>query len=261
MENQNKPAIEIKDLKAEFVDRVPRLSVIKDITFKVMPHEFVSIIGPSGCGKSTLFNIIGDLIDMQSISYSGRVEVMSTHPNQARVKRKIGVVFQRPTLLAWRNIEKNIALPLEIMNTPKDKIKQKVVHLLKLTGLMSYRKYYPDQVSGGMRQKVSIARALAYNPSILLMDEPFGALDEITREKMNRELISVFRETKKTILFVTHSISEAVYLSKKIIVLSSLPAKIIKIIDIKLPYPRDNYKEKKEYYNYTIKVRHALKNE
>jgi len=261
MENQSKPIIDLVNLTALFSDRNPLLKVIEKISFKVMPHEFVSIIGPSGCGKSTLFNIIADLIDSATVKVEGNIWVMSSTPGKARTSRKVGVVFQKPTLLAWRNIEKNVSLPLEIMGVPKEIVNKRLNHLLKLVAMDDYRKFYPDEISGGMQQKTAIARALAYNPAILLMDEPFGALDEITREKMNRELVSVWRETRKTILFVTHSINEAVYLSNRIIILSSLPARVIKEIKIDLPYPRDQFKEKKVFYDYVIKVRHYLKNE
>lgn len=258
MKDSGNQAITVSNLTIVYEDRMPHLTVIQDMSFSVGHHEFVSIIGPSGCGKSTLFNVVADLIPHERIGIGGVIKVQGVPPETARKGRKIGVIFQKPTLLDWRTIEENISLPLEIMSRGKSDITRKISRFVSLVGLEEYRGYYPFQLSGGMQQKVSIARALAYDPPVLLMDEPFAALDEINRRNMNRELLTIWRETQKTILFVTHSISEAVYLSQRIIVLSDKPGTIRDIIPINLPYPRDSADESKRFFDYVIKVKKAL---
>jgi len=240
------PTIEIKEITKYYND----LLVLDKINFRVREGEFVSVIGPSGCGKTTLLKIIGGLTK----SNEGKVKIGEDTAEIALKKRKFGFVFQNPVLLPWRNVVKNIELPLEIMGSKNSK---KTPHaLLKIVGLEGFEKYYPNQLSGGMQQRVAIARALIFEPSILLMDEPFGALDEITRSHMNSELLRIWQkeeEKTSTIIFVTHSISEAVFLSDRVIVLSKRPAKIEAIINIDLPKPRTaRIKNSKEYF-YLIK--------
>lgn len=245
-------------LKAEkLIKYYGDLHVLNNINFDVNEGDFVSIIGPSGCGKTTLLKIIGGLMKPTE----GRIKILEEPVESALKQRKFGFVFQNPVLLPWRNVIKNIELPLEIAsdknynNLPKD--------LLKIVGLEDFGEYYPNQLSGGMQQRVAIARALIFEPSILLMDEPFGALDEITRNQMNSELLRIWQaETEKTstVIFITHSIPEAVFLSDRVIVLSKRPAHIEKIIDVNLPRPRNTEtKQSKKYIDLIECLRKALK--
>ena len=214
------------------------------------------MIGPSGCGKTTLLRLIADLIEPTS----GELRVAGKTPQEAREAREYGYVFQAPVLYEWRTVLKNVMLPLEIMRFPKAERVERAAHLLKLVGLQDFHKQYPFQLSGGMQQRVSIARALAFDPKLLLMDEPFGALDEITRESMNDELLRIWQETHKTVVFVTHSISEAVFLSSRIVVMTPRPGKIERIIDVDLPYPRDeSVRGSRRFFELTSEVREALK--
>jgi NitT/TauT family transport system ATP-binding protein len=188
----------------------------------------------------------------------GEIRVMGKIPVVASKNREIGLILQEPTLLEWRDVSRNISLPLEIMGYSREEQVKEVRKFLKLLDLEKYAKYRPSELSGGMQQKVSIGRALAYDPDVLLMDEPFGALDEINRKKMNDEIIKVWQKTKKTILFITHSIDEAVYLSEKVIVLSEKPSTIHKIVKIKLPYPRIREQNSTRYFKYIKQVRQYL---
>lgn len=251
----NKYSITIENLTILYNDLKIGLEAVKEVSLKVKPGEFVSIVGPSGCGKSTILKVISDTLDPATSETKGKVRVLGKTPRSARQNRKVGFVFQKPTLLQWRSLEKNISLPLEIIGTPKNKIKRKVAELLELVDLEKYAKYHPDQLSGGMQQKVSIARALAYNPEILLMDEPFGALDEINRRKMNDELIKIWQETGKTILFVTHSIEEAVYLSQRIVIMSKQPGTFKKTVDVDLDYPRGAELGSIKFFKYINQIR------
>jgi NitT/TauT family transport system ATP-binding protein len=250
--------IKVKNLSVVFSNIKLGLLALENVNFEIKENEFVTIIGPSGCGKSTLFKVLGDILDGEKVDITGQMEVMGTSPYKARNQRKVGIVFQKPTLLEWRNVERNVALPLEIMGFSKEKRKNKCNELLKLVGLSDYAKFKPGELSGGMQQRVSIARALAYNPEILLMDEPFSALDEISRRNMNDELINLWQKTNKTILFVTHSIEEAVYLSQRIIVLTGRPGTIKKIITIDLPYPRKKYQNDVKFFEFIKSVRKNL---
>jgi NitT/TauT family transport system ATP-binding protein len=261
MASQTKKVIEVNRLKVIYNDRKLGLEALKNVKFDVVEHEFVSITGPSGCGKSTLFKILSDTVNGKFTDYSGEVKVLGISPGIVRKQRKIGIVFQKPTLLEWRTVEGNVALPLEIVALSPDKIKSKVSELLKLVELEHYAKFRPSQLSGGMQQRVAIARALAYDPEILLMDEPFAALDEIKRRKLNDELLDIWKKTNKTILFVTHSIEEAVYLSQRIIVLSKQPGTVKKNINIDLPYPRKKVVDDVSFFNYVVNVRKLLDSE
>jgi len=233
-----------------------KLQVLDKIAFEIKEGEFVSIIGPSGCGKTTLLKIIGGLIEPTG----GKVKIGEDTAEMSLKKRKFGFVFQNPVLLPWRNVVRNIELPLEILGSKNSKktphvlsSTDSVLDLLKIVGLEGFEKYYPNQLSGGMQQRVAIARALIFEPSILLLDEPFGALDEITRGHMNSELLRIWQKEEEkisTIIFVTHSIPEAVFLSDRVIVLSKRPAKIEAIIDIDLPKPRiAKIKDSEKYYS------------
>lgn len=206
---------------------------LEGIDFTTGENEFVSLIGPSGCGKSTLLRLVADLLPVTT----GAIRVDGEPSAQARRKREVGFVFQDAALMPWRTASENVRLPLEVMHRTRAS-EGRVDELLKLVGLGDFGDKRPDQLSGGMRQRVSIARALTYDPRVLLMDEPFGALDQITRDDMNEELLRVWEQKKCTVLFVTHSISEAIYLSDRVVVLSARPGRMVDVIDIPLPRPR-----------------------
>ncbi len=229
---------------------------LKDVNLDIQPREFISLIGPSGCGKSTLLRTIGDLIPVST----GDVRVKAKSAQQARLARDYGMCFQAPVLFEWRSVLHNIELPLEIMGMPKGERADKARQMLNLVELGKFEKHYPWQLSGGMQQRVAIARALSLRPELLLMDEPFGALDEITRERMNSELLRIWHDTGTTIVFVTHSIPEAVFLSMRVVVMSARPGRITQVIDVDLPYPRGvDTREHPRYYALLTEVREALR--
>lgn len=229
---------------------------LNEVDLNIAPGEFVSLIGPSGCGKTTLLRLIADLDQVTA----GKILVKGKPPRQARLDRDYGYVFQAPVLYEWRTVKRNVELPLEIMAIPKRERENRSKRLLKLVGLEDFENHYPWQLSGGMQQRVSIARSLSFSPSILLMDEPFGALDEITREQMQMEVLRLWRETHVTTLFVTHSIPEAVFLSTRVVMMSARPGRIIEIIDIDLPQPRAvETRESKRFFELATKVREALR--
>jgi NitT/TauT family transport system ATP-binding protein len=230
------PIIEIAGVGKTFGGRAGATEALGDVCLTVEAGEFVAVIGPSGCGKSTLLRIVGDLIEPST----GSVRVNGKTPRQARLDRDYGIVFQAPVLYEWRTVLDNVQLPLELAGRTRGERLVRAGTLLRLVGLEAFRRHYPWQLSGGMQQRVSIARALALNPAILLMDEPFGALDEMTRERLNGELLQVCNETGATVLFVTHSIAEAVFLSSRVIVMSPRPGTIDRIVPIDLPRPRDD---------------------
>ena len=248
--------IDINNLFLTFETQSEPVHALSGINMKVNSGDFVSLIGPSGCGKTTLLRVIADL----EKPTSGTISVEGKSPNQARLDRSYGYVFQTPALLPWRNIESNIHLPLEMSGYSKSeqkKLSQKYLSLVSLTG---FEKKYPWQLSGGMQQRVSIARALSFDPDMLLMDEPFGALDEITRDRLNEELLRLWEQTQKTVVFVTHSIPEAVFLSSKIVVMSARPGKIIDVIDTNFPKDRNlDIRESKEFLKVSQLVREGLK--
>lgn len=228
-------AIEVQDVTKRFGATADAVVAVKDISFSVGQNEFVSIVGPSGCGKSTMLRLIADLLPPSS----GSISVAGQSAREARQERAIGVVFQNPVLYAWRSVRRNVELPLEVTGVRKADRRRRAAEMLELVGLQDFARRSPWQLSGGMQQRVSIARALSFNPDILLMDEPFGALDELTRERMNAELQRIWESTHTTILFITHSIPEAVFLSNRVLVMSPRPGRIVvdKLID--LPHPRD----------------------
>ena len=229
---------------------------LKDANLEVSDGEFISLIGPSGCGKTTLLRLIADLIQPSS----GQLLISGKSPREARMARDYGYVFQAPALLEWRTVLRNVMLPLEVMGYARAERQERAARLLAMVGLNDFHKQYPWQLSGGMQQRVSIARALAFDPKILLMDEPFGALDEITRETMNLELLRIWQETKKTVVFVTHSIPEAVFLSTRIIVMTPRPGKIEQIIPVDLAHPRDaETRESRQFFELATLVRESLR--
>ena len=216
----------------------------------------MSLIGPSGCGKSTLLRIVGDLI----APTGGVVEVNGKPAHQARLERDYGMVFQAPVLFDWRTVEGNVRLPLEVMGVRGRERDKRVRDMLELVELGGFMRHYPHQLSGGMQQRVAIARALALQPSLLLMDEPFGALDEMTRERLNAEVLRVWTQTGTTIIFVTHSIPEAVFLSSRVVVMSPRPGRVAEVVDIDLPQPRDEAtRETDRYYELVTHVRESLR--
>jgi NitT/TauT family transport system ATP-binding protein len=207
---------------------------IEGIDLEIGEREFVSLIGPSGCGKSTLLRIIGDLIQPTA----GEVTVKGKTAHRARLGRDYGIVFQDAVLFDWRTVAKNISLPLEMMGWDRRKRAERVKELVELVELTGFEGHHPWQLSGGMQQRVSIARALSFDPALLLMDEPFGALDEMTRERLNLELLRIWEASGSTVVFVTHSIAEAVFLSTRVVVMSPRPGRIVGIVNVDLPQPR-----------------------
>lgn len=230
------------------------VTALTGIDLSIAPGEFISLIGPSGCGKSTLLRLIGDLTGPTS----GQLSVNGKSPEEARLDRDYGIVFQKATLLDWRTVVKNVELPLEIMN--QSEREGRAARMLDLVQLRDFAEHYPWQLSGGMQQRVAIARALVFEPSLLLMDEPFGALDEMTRELMQQEVLRIWGETNTTVVFVTHSIPEAVFLSTRVVVMSARPGRISSVIETTLPHPRDiETRESPEFYARVTEVREALR--
>ena len=230
-------------------------TALQGIDLEIAPSEFVSLIGPSGCGKSTLLRVIGDLIAPSA----GEVLVNGKPAPQARRDREYGIVFQDAVLFDWRTVAKNIALPLELAGWSRERRQERIAQMLDLVELKGFEGHQPWQLSGGMQQRVSIARALAFDPALLLMDEPFGALDEMTRERLNIELLRIWEAAGSTVVFVTHSIAEAVFLSTRIVVMSPRPGRISEVIAVDLPQPRTNAtREEPRFYELVIRVREAL---
>jgi NitT/TauT family transport system ATP-binding protein len=233
-----------------------QVQALQDIDLEIAPQEFVSLIGPSGCGKSTLLRIIGDLIQPSA----GEVLVNGKPAPQARRDRDYGIVFQDPVLYDWRTVQKNIALPLELSGWSRQKRQQRVAEMLQLVELTGFAGHHPWQLSGGMQQRVAIARALSFSPALLLMDEPFGALDEMTRERLNDELLRIWQASGSTVVFVTHSIAEAVYLSTRVVVMSARPGRIAGIVDVDLTHPRTiDTREEPRFFELVTQVRELLR--
>ncbi len=249
-----KAVIAADDLSLTFTTADGPVYALEGIGLAVEDGDFVSFIGPSGCGKTTLLRVIADLEQ----ATSGVISVNGMSPSQARMARAYGYVFQAPALYPWRTVEQNVGLPLEIMGISD--AAERVRRNLELVNLGGFEKKFPWQLSGGMQQRVSIARALAVEPKLLLMDEPFGALDEIVRDKLNQQLLELWAATKKTVVFVTHSIPEAVFLSSKIVVMSPRPGRIIDVIETHLPANRTlDIRETPEFLKIAHRVREGLK--
>jgi NitT/TauT family transport system ATP-binding protein len=245
-------AVSIQGVSKEFASGVTALS---GIDLDVRPRELISLIGPSGCGKSTLLRIIGDLIDPSK----GVVEVNGKPAHRARLDHDYGIVFQEAVLYDWRTVTKNIALPLELLRWSREKRTRRVNEMLRLVELEGFEDHRPWQLSGGMQQRVAIARALSFDPALLLMDEPFGALDEMTRERLNMELLRIWEASGSTIVFVTHSIPEAVFLSTRVVVMSPRPGQIADIVEVDLPYPRTaETREEPRFFELVTGVREQL---
>lgn len=250
--NANTTEIMLKNIGMEYENGVTALT---NVSIDIKKGEFISLLGPSGCGKTTLLRIIADLLKPTS----GGVTVGGETPEAARLKRKYGIVFQSPVLYDWRTVKKNVILPMEILKVPKADREERAMQMLELVGLKDFADHYPKQLSGGMQQRVGIARALAIQPEILLMDEPFSALDEFTREKLHEDLLRIWRKTNKTIVFVTHNIAESVFLSDRVCVLSPHPGRLSAVIDIDLPRPRTiEIKDTQEFTDYVAKTRESF---
>lgn len=229
---------------------------LSNVNLTIEQGDFVSFIGPSGCGKTTLMRVIADLEQPTE----GSITVNGVSPREARLGRAYGYVFQAPALYPWRQVDRNVTLPLEIMGLSKEEQRERAARYLEMVNLTGFEKKFPWQLSGGMQQRVSIARALSFEPELLLMDEPFGALDEITRDHLNEQLLRLWEKTQKTVVFVTHSIPEAVFLSSKIVVMSPRPGRIIDVIDCDLPPDRTlDARETPEFLEIAHRVREGLR--
>jgi NitT/TauT family transport system ATP-binding protein len=248
--------IDVADLSLSFVTADGPVQALSGINLAVERGEFISFIGPSGCGKTTLLRAIADL----EAPTKGVIRVNGMSPQAARANRAYGYIFQAPALYPWRSVARNIALPLEIMGYPKADRDARVARGLDLVNLTGFGKKFPWQLSGGMQQRASIARALSFDPELLLMDEPFGALDEIVRDKLNEQLLRLWDVTKKTVLFVTHSIPEAVFLSTRIVVMSPRPGRIHDVIACGFPRDRTlDIRETPEFLEVANRVRNGLR--
>jgi NitT/TauT family transport system ATP-binding protein len=250
------PVVDLRGVAKTFEGSAGRVEALTDIDLEIGRGEFVSLIGPSGCGKSTLLRIVGDLIAPSA----GTALVNGKSPRRARLDRDYGMVFQAPVLFDWRTVQKNVELPLEILGRSKTERAAKAREMLGLVELGDFAEHRPWQLSGGMQQRVAIARALALDPALLLMDEPFGALDEMTRERMNLELLRIWDRTNITVIFVTHSIPEAVFLSTRVVVMSARPGRISDVIEVPLPRLRTvDTRETERYFEIVTQVREALR--
>jgi len=250
-------AVEVAGVSRVFPGRGKKAGVtaLDGVSLTIAAGEFVSLIGPSGCGKSTLLRLIADL----DSATSGAVSVFGKTARQARIDQDYGIVFQSAGLLPWRSVTANIELPLALHGVGKADRSARVSELIELVGLSEFASSYPEQLSGGMQQRVAIARALAERPSLLLMDEPFGALDEMTRERMQAELVRICAETGAAVVFVTHSIPEAVFLSDRVVVMSPRPGRIREIVDINLGESRgEMLREESAFFAGVTAVREAL---
>ncbi|MPZ52441.1 MAG: ATP-binding cassette domain-containing protein [Acidimicrobiia bacterium] len=229
---ESTPIIEVVDVSQSYQTSDGVIRALSDVTLQVQEGEFVSLVGPSGCGKSTLLNVVAALLRPTSgvVRYRG--------DDHIEPRSEFGVMFQAPILLPWRSLEENVRLPGEILGIPEEVLTSRVDEVLEMTGLEEFRAKYPWELSGGMAQRASLCRLLASDPEILLLDEPFGALDEFTRESLDDELLRIWRGTNKTAMFVTHNIGEAVYLSDRVVVMTPRPGRIAKVLPVQLPRPR-----------------------
>ena len=252
------PAISLREVSMVFGagSADGQVRALQGVDLDMAAGEFLSLIGPSGCGKSTLLRLIGDLLQPSA----GTIQVNGKAPRQARLSREYGIVFQQPVLYDWRTVTQNVQLPLEVMNIAPAERRARAASWLQLVGLTEFANRYPWELSGGMQQRVSIARALSFQPSVLLMDEPFGALDEMTRERLNHELLNVWSGTSTTIVFVTHSIAEAVFLSDRVAVMSPRPGRVEAVIDVDLARPREGVtRDAPRFFELVAEVRHHLR--
>ncbi len=248
----NEPFVQLSSVRKTFKSRHEEFLAVSEVSFDVDVGELVSIVGPSGCGKTTILKILAGIYSHDS----GTVKI-GTDKNPFDPSQDIGMVFQQPLLLKWRKILENVLLPAEILGLPRKESRDRARHLLEMVGLHGFESKYPHELSGGMQQRTSIARALIHDPKLILMDEPFGALDALTREKMNLELLRIWKESQKTILFVTHGIQEAVFLGSQVVVLTAGPARMADHFPVTLPYPR--LLEMKTQEAFGVYTRHIYK--
>ena len=249
--------IVIRDVEMIFKDNSGNdVPALQDVNLDIRKGEFISLLGPSGCGKTTLLRMISDLQQPTE----GKIRIGGMTPREVRMNRKFGFVFQQPVLFDWRTVRRNIELPLEIMKYSRVEMKKTSDEMLEMVGLSSFADNYPKQLSGGMQQRVNIARAFGIDPEILLMDEPFSALDEFTKDKLHEDLLSIWRKTNKTIVFVTHNIQEAVFLSDRVCIFTPHPGKLSAVVDIDLPRPRTMEIRNTPHFNeLVIKVRNSFR--
>lgn len=248
-------AISIQNASKTFHVSGRSIPALEDITLEIPQGAFVSLLGPSGCGKSTLLRVIGDLISPDG----GSVSILGKNARASRQDRDYGMVFQQPGLMDWRTIQKNVELPMQVAGVKPAERAKRARELLKLVRLEGFESHRPQQLSGGMQQRAAIARALSFEPKILLMDEPLGALDEMNREYLQRELLRIWQSTGTTIVFVTHSVSEATFLSNEVVVMSPRPGRVATRIPVDLPYPRvDETRTSEDFYRAETAVREAL---
>ncbi len=250
------PAVQMSGVDKVFsAGRAGEIRALAGVELTIAAGEFVTFIGPSGCGKSTLLRLIGDLTEPTA----GVVLVNGKTPRQARLDQDYGIAFQQAGLMDWRSVARNIELPLELRGWDRRRRRQRAEDLLDLVGLPEFAGHRPAELSGGMQQRVAIARALAAGPRLLLMDEPFGALDEMTRERLQAELARICRETEASVAFVTHSIPEAVYLSDRVVVMSARPGRVTHVVDVDLGERTEDTREAPEFFAKVTEVREALR--
>ncbi|MDD9205673.1 ABC transporter ATP-binding protein [Georgenia sp. 10Sc9-8] len=249
------PAISLRGVEKVFDAAGGDVVALQDIDLDIPKGSFISLLGPSGCGKSTLLRVIGDLIKPTT----GEVQVSGHSAAEARKRREYGMVFQQPGLMEWRSVRRNVEVPLQVQGVGRSTRRRVSAQMLELVRLEAFGDHYPRQLSGGMQQRAAIARALSFEPQLLLMDEPLGALDEMNREYLQGELLRIWRSTGTTIVFVTHSVSEAVFLSSEVVVMSPRPGRIASRIPIDLPYPRTpETRMSQQFHDVEANVRSAL---
>lgn len=254
--SQSQGAVDILGVNKIFLPgSASQVIALTDINLNIAPRSFTTLIGPSGCGKSTLLRLIAGLIEPTE----GSVTVNGKTANQARQDRDYGMAFQTASLFDWRTVRKNIELPLELLGWSRAERRKRTEEMLELVQLPEFANSYPRELSGGMQQRVAIARALAFRPALLLMDEPFGALDEMTREHMQTELLRMWQETGTTVIFITHSISEAVFLSTQVCVMSPRPGQITAKVDVDLGERTEETRDRDSYFDFIVQVREALR--
>jgi NitT/TauT family transport system ATP-binding protein len=249
------PAVELAGVGKVFAGRAGEVAALDGIDLTVAAGEFVTLIGPSGCGKSTLLRLVADLTEPTA----GTLRVNGKSPRQARLDQDYGIAFQQAGLMDWRSVARNIELPLELRGWDRRRRRQRAAELLELVGLPEFADHRPSELSGGMQQRVAIARALAAGPRLLLMDEPFGALDEMTRERLQAELARICRETEASVVFVTHSIPEAVYLSDRVVVMSARPGRVTRVVGVELGERTEDTRAAPEFFTKVTEVREALR--
>ena len=255
MSRSGPPCVRLEEVSVTFDAPGQRIQALTRVELEVGEGEFVALLGPTGCGKSTLLRVVSDLTHPSA----GSIDVRGRPAAEARRANEFGFVFQEPALLPWRSALDNVMLPLEVVRYPPAQRRSRCEALLGMVGLTKFANSYPHQLSGGMKQRVAIVRALAWNPSILLMDEPFSALDELTKTQLQDELLDIWSHEKKTILFVTHNISEAVYLADRVVVMSAHPGRIVETMAVKLPRPRSpGVRETLEFVQQVRRAREAL---